>query len=168
MLSLNSFIFCQKDIGELTNFFWQTRQQQFRLSWSSQGSNAFCTTTISREKTFFCFLLFAPDFSRHIELFSWKLRLCIRTRQVFKLPWKNRVNLTRFFGDRGFVSKPKIHTAQSPPLHSATCHWLNFSLCFERPAFHPTISDWISPKTSWKRQQRKINIQVTMVVEFML
>ena len=53
MLSLNTFIFCQKDIGELTNFFWQTRQQQFRLSWSSQGSNAFCTTTISREKTFF-------------------------------------------------------------------------------------------------------------------
>ena len=50
----------------------------------------------------------------------------------------------------------KIHTAQSPPLHSAmTCHWLNFSLCFERPAFHPTISDWISPKTSWKRHVKE-------------
>ena len=61
MLSLNSFIFCQKDISELTNFFWQTRQQQFRLSWSSQGSNAFCTTTISREKLFL-FLTFCSWF----------------------------------------------------------------------------------------------------------
>ena len=62
LLSSKSFISCQKDIGKLRIFFWQTRQQQFRLSWSSQGSNAFCTTTISREKNFFLFLTFCSWF----------------------------------------------------------------------------------------------------------
>ena len=79
MLSLNSFIFCQKDIGELTNFFLadKTAAVSAKLK-AARVATLSAPLQFHEKKTFFCFLLFAADFSRHIELFSWKFRLCIQ------------------------------------------------------------------------------------------